>query len=178
VSTNPDPFLIRAAASDDFGLFADIERRADCVYLGLPGFETYNDLPDKPAQAYRSLPPGRRISVAATKGGLVGFIYSVPLGRFAQIEQISVVPEAQNRGIGQALIAEIDQMGRADGFACLTLATFCDVAWNAPFYARLGFSAMAPDRMSPEIRHMAKIDGASPWSRLGARVVMVRYFRP
>jgi len=178
VSTDPGPFLIRAAAPDDFGRFADIERRADCIYLSLPGFETYNDLPDKPAEAYRSLPPGRRLFVAEADGGLSGFIYSVPLGRFAQIEQISVVPEAQRHGIGQALIGAIDAAARLDGHAGLTLATFRDVPWNGPWYARLGFGVMERAEMSPKIRQMAKTDGASPWSRLGTRVVMVRYFPP
>ena len=35
---------------------------------------------------------------------------------------------------------------RSDG---VTLTTFREVAWNAPYYRRLGFRALAPEEITP-----------------------------
>ena len=47
------------------------------------------------------------------------------------------LPAARHRDPGPVRAAQID--ARNSGIKALTLTTFRDVAWNAPFYARLGF---------------------------------------
>jgi len=77
--------------------------------------------------------------VAEEGGELVGFLASQPFGRELHVWELDVVPAHQGKGIGAALLrgAMIDA-GNA-GFAALTLTTFRDIPWNAPFYAKLGF---------------------------------------
>ena len=55
------------------------------------------------------------------------------------IAQLDVLPAHQRRGLGRALIAAAEEEARRRGLPCLWLRTFRDIAWNAPFYARLGF---------------------------------------
>jgi predicted N-acetyltransferase YhbS len=47
--------------------------------------------------------------------------------------------EAQGKGAGRALIAGVVAEARARGLQAVTLTTFRDIPWNAPFYARCGF---------------------------------------
>jgi ribosomal protein S18 acetylase RimI-like enzyme len=55
------------------------------------------------------------------------------------IEQISVDPAHAHRGIGRALLDHIAVQAAARGAPAVTLTTFADVPWNAPYYARYGF---------------------------------------
>ena len=55
------------------------------------------------------------------------------------LREIDVVPEACGRGVGTALLDWVAGFARAHGVARVTLTTFRDVPWNAPFYARRGF---------------------------------------
>jgi GNAT superfamily N-acetyltransferase len=50
------------------------------------------------------------------------------------IHQVSVHPAHAHQGIGAALIEHVTRTARA-----VTLTTFRDVPWNAPYYERLGF---------------------------------------
>jgi GNAT superfamily N-acetyltransferase len=50
------------------------------------------------------------------------------------IHQVSVHPAHARQGIGAALIEHVTRTERA-----VTLTTFRDVPWNAPYYERLGF---------------------------------------
>ena len=62
-----------------------------------------------------------------------------PVEGCAYVEQIDVLPSHARRGIGAALLAAVAGLARARGWPALTLSTFKDVPFNAPYYARLGF---------------------------------------
>ncbi|NED91818.1 GNAT family N-acetyltransferase, partial [Streptomyces sp. SID11233] len=55
------------------------------------------------------------------------------------IEQVSVHPSHARRRLGRALIDHAAHQARTEGARALTLTTFTEVPWNAPYYARLGF---------------------------------------
>lgn len=70
---------------------------------------------------------------------LAGFIVAERFSRELHIWEMDVAPQFQRRGIGAGLVRAAQIDARNTGIAALTLTTFRDVAWNAPFYARLGF---------------------------------------
>ena len=70
------------------------------------------------------------------------------------IEQVSVDPAYGRRGLGAALIEHVAGWARERGAAALTLTTFTGVAWNAPYYERLGFRLLADDELTPELREI------------------------
>jgi GNAT superfamily N-acetyltransferase len=72
--------------------------------------------------------------------GPVGFVHVLVIDGHAHLEQLSVLPEHQRRGIGAALTRAAMAEARAEGFDRLSLCTYRDVPWNGPFYARLGFT--------------------------------------
>nr|VUD35203.1 Histone acetyltransferase HPA2 [Raoultella sp. NCTC 9187] len=55
------------------------------------------------------------------------------------IVEIAVHQQWQGRGIGRMMLTRVADTARAMGYPALTLTTFREVPWNAPFYTRLGF---------------------------------------
>ncbi len=70
---------------------------------------------------------------------MVGFLVNEPFSRELHIWEMDVHPDFQERGIGAGLLRACLIDARNSGYRAVTLTTFRDVAWNAPFYARLGF---------------------------------------
>ena len=80
----------------------------------------------------------------------VGFILAELHVSSLFIVELSVHLDWQGKGIGRRLIACVADHARKRGLASLTLTTFRDVPWNAPFYARLGFEMITT--LTPELR--------------------------
>ncbi|EAQ28060.1 putative acetyltransferase [Erythrobacter sp. NAP1] len=70
---------------------------------------------------------------------MVGFLVNEPFNRELHIWEVDVHPDQQGRGIGAGLIRACMVDARNSGFRAITLTTFRDVPWNAPFYEKLGF---------------------------------------
>ena len=96
-----------------------------------------------------------------------------PGGAHAHLEQLAVHPDHGRRGIGTALVEAVCAEAAARGFDRVTLRTFADIAWNGPFYARLGFTELVPDPawMAPMLQAEARIG----LPQAGRRVAMVRH---
>ncbi|XVV01339.1 GNAT family N-acetyltransferase [Actinosynnema sp. CA-248983] len=69
----------------------------------------------------------------------VAWVAAIEVDGHAHVEQISVHPDHARRGIGAALLDHVETWATTRGLAGLTLTTFRDVPWNAPYYRRLGF---------------------------------------
>ena len=85
-------------------------------------------------------------------GGPVAFALADVLDGRAHLEQLSVVPSYGRRGLGAELLTAVEGWARADGLPGLTLTTFADVPWNAPYYRRLGFVVVPEELWTPGLR--------------------------
>jgi hypothetical protein len=83
-----------------------------------------------------------------------------------------VHPDAARRGVGSRLLEEVVSWAREHGCRRVTLATFRDVAWNAPFYARHGFVEIVAD--TPFLEHVLEHERQLGIGRFGTRVLMAR----
>ena len=81
----------------------------------------------------------------------VAYLLSAVLDDCAHIEQVSVTRSRARRGVGAALIEHLATIARGEGRPALTLTTFRDVPWNAPYYQRLGFTIVEPPDQGPEL---------------------------
>lgn len=85
----------------------------------------------------------------AEDGALAGFAMSSPLDHSVFVHEISVDPAHGRRGIGQRLLNAVSDWAKALGKPAVTLSTFTDVPWNAPYYGRQGFSVVEREDWSP-----------------------------
>ena len=74
---------------------------------------------------------------------LAGFLVNEPFRRELHVWEMSVHSDFQRRGVGSGLMRACLVDARNSGFQAVTLTTFRDVSWNAPFYASLGFEEVS-----------------------------------
>ncbi|GLZ33708.1 GCN5 family N-acetyltransferase [Lentzea sp. NBRC 105346] len=129
---------IRRAFADELPHLQDIENASGEPFraIGMP--EIADDDPIS-----LSLLAASEVWVAVDSDDVpVAFVALGVVDGVRHIHQVSVHPGHARRGIGAALISHV-----AEGPVSLT--TFRDVPWNAPYYARLGFVEM--DVLGPEL---------------------------
>jgi ribosomal protein S18 acetylase RimI-like enzyme len=163
---------IRPARPAELPLLAEIERRAGQAFAehGMP--EIAADDPGSPEEleAYRA---AGRAWVAAEGGEPVAYLVADEVDGHLHVEQVSVDPAQAGRGIGAALIDHVAAIAREAGRPALTLTTFRDIPWNAPYYARLGFAELPEAEWGPELRALVAHErAASPGDH--PRVAMIR----
>jgi GNAT superfamily N-acetyltransferase len=160
----PDDFAIRQATLSDVPALGAIETRAGERYRGLvPDEIPADNVPESTLCTAASA--GRLFVAEAADGTLVGFSLVVLLGDgSAHLEELDVLPEHGGRGIGTALVGAACGWAKAHGHGKLTLTTFRDVAFNAPYYLALGFRILGPPEITPalaaviESEHQKRID--------------------
>jgi GNAT superfamily N-acetyltransferase len=110
--------------------------------------------------------------VAHVGEAMAGFLAAEPFSRELHIWAMDVAPQFQRRGIGAGLVRAAQIDARNTGIKALTLTTFRDVAWNAPFYARLGFEEVtaldAHPRLAGELAN--EVDDGLPPARRCAMI--------
>ncbi|MCZ1006612.1 GNAT family N-acetyltransferase [Streptomyces lydicus] len=101
----------------------------------------------------------------------LGYLLWEPVDGCTHIEQVSVHPRHAHRRIGQALIDRAEREGSPDPLP-LTLTTFAEVPWNAPYYARLGFRILTDAGLTPGLRAIRAREatlGLDRWPRVCMR---------
>ncbi|MDP2400967.1 MAG: GNAT family N-acetyltransferase, partial [Actinomycetota bacterium] len=74
-----------------------------------------------------------------SEGDPVGFALASICGRRVHLDEIDVLPEHGRKGVGSALVKAVENWALHSDCMGITLTTFRDVPWNAPFYAHIGF---------------------------------------
>jgi GNAT superfamily N-acetyltransferase len=113
-----------------------------------------------------------RAWVAVDGAEVVAYLLVDVLAGAAHVEQVSVDPGHARQGIGRRLIDTAAAWARRQGLEALTLTTFEHVPWNAPYYARLGFTVVAESALSPELRSVRQDErrrGLDRWPRVAMR---------
>jgi GNAT superfamily N-acetyltransferase len=105
-----------------------------------------------PAKWYRPLISQGRVWVAAETGQPLGFASTEPFEDALHLWELAVRRDAQGHGLGRALVAAVVADARVRGLPAVTLTTFRDIAWNGPFYHRLGFVELADAELNPRLR--------------------------
>lgn len=83
--------------------------------------------------------------------GVVGFALAEPLTSSLHLEELSVLSTHGRRGVGAALVGYARQHAARLGLDHVTLSTFGDVPWNAPFYTKLGFRVVTDGEITPDL---------------------------
>lgn len=159
-------YAIRPARLDDVPHLGPVEVKAGEMFRGIGLDDLAGDFmaPEMAASFVRT--GGCFVAVHETDG-LAGFAMASPLDRAMHLHEMSVDPAHGRLGLGGRLLETIAGHAQSCGFAAVTLSTFSDVAWNAPFYARHGYAIVAPEAWTPGffILHQREADAGLPLNR-------------
>jgi len=159
---------VRAARPEEFEGLRRIEEASEALFLehGIGPFAPSDD--DHLARS--------AVVLVCDDDPPLGFAAVGDVDGAAHIWQLSVHPCAGRRGRGTALVVAACDWARERGYGAVTLTTFRDVPWNAPFYARLGFSVV--DRPTTGLVAIRRREQARGDDTLGPRVAMARDLAP
>ncbi|MGI3229270.1 GNAT family N-acetyltransferase [Streptomyces sp. GTA36] len=174
---------IRLATPADLPLLQDIERAAGEPFRTLGMTEIADDEPPaldllerfrKAGHAWIAEADGEESEGGEAEddgdaGRPVAYLIGEPVDGAFHIEQVSVHPDAAHRGVGRALIAYAADRARDQGLTGLTLTTFTEVPWNAPYYERIGFRPLTDPELTPGLRKIRATEaehGLDRWPRV------------
>jgi GNAT superfamily N-acetyltransferase len=120
-----------------------------------------DDDPPTDLETLRDAQAEDRLWVAADANDVpVAFVYARQVEDHLYIQELDVARDHQRRGIGGRLIEAVCRAAAERGFAAVTLSTFADVPWNAPYYERLGFARLPHDGLTPGMREIEHEEAA------------------
>lgn len=152
----PPPMAIRAARRQELPRLAAIEHRAAERFSDehLPAALRERTVPLDLLEA--SFEAGLVWVAAMPDGALAGFLLAMEEDGFVHLGELSVLPAHGRQGIGAALLAALLAWAQDRGARAITLTTFEQVPWNAPWYRRRGFEPVPPAACPPHLqRHLA-----------------------
>jgi ribosomal protein S18 acetylase RimI-like enzyme len=91
------------------------------------------------------------LAVDGERGEAVGFAVASVVDGAGHLDEVAVALDAGGQGIGTALIEQVLQWAAGLGLEAVTLTTFSEIAWNGPLYRRLGFEALDPGSLGPQL---------------------------
>lgn len=136
------PGFVRPATQGDLALIEQIETAADSLLV--EWFDPGDWGPATTVSERTAWPGFILVSSESVNGVAVGFVHVIEGADFIHLEQLSVLPGHGRRGHGKALVEAAKDEARERGQYRMTLRTFTDVPWNAPFYAKCGFVESEP----------------------------------
>ena len=163
---------LRLARVADAAAMPGIERDAAAAFAAEPSLAGLDFTRTRSEADFARLIRKGHCLVAHVGEAMAGFIVAERFSRELHIWEMDVAPQFQRRGIGAGLVRAAQIDARNTGIAALTLTTFRDVAWNGPFYARLGFEEVtaldAHPRLAGELAN--EVDDGLPADRRCAMI--------
>jgi GNAT superfamily N-acetyltransferase len=152
---------IRAARASDGAALQEIEQLAGEQFRSVGMDEVADDAPPSLDVLAAYAARGRSwVAVPAPGDGLAGYAVVDVVDGCAHVEQVSVRPDQQGRGVGRALLDRVQSWAASSGLGGVTLTTFADVPWNRPLYEHLGFRVLTQPEIGPELRALVAEEAA------------------
>ncbi|MEV0031358.1 GNAT family N-acetyltransferase [Nocardia sp. NPDC050793] len=160
---------IRPATETDLPVLRDIERAAGKPFAEIGMTAVADDEPPTLATLREFQRAGRAwVATDAADRPIAYLVLGIVDGN-AHVDQVSVDPGHAGRRLGKRLIDHAVRWAQANGLpAILTLTTFTEVAWNGPYYERLGFRYLSAAEETPGLRALRTAEaehGLDRWPR-------------
>jgi len=162
---------VRPARTDELPDLQAIEVAAGAPFRDIGMDAVADDAPPSTVVLREALERGG-LWVLDEDGGTVAYLIDDVVDGQAHLEQVSVHPRWARRGLGARLVEDLVRRAAAASRSAVTLTTFVDVPWNAPYYARLGFRTLADDDLGPGLRAIRRAEiarGLDRWPRTAMR---------
>ncbi len=163
---------IRMASVAELPILRDIERAAGLCFrdVGMP--EIAEDEPPALDELARYQHAGRAWVAAGQADQPIAYLIADLVDGNVHIEQVSVHPGSARAGVGRRLIERLAREASGDSIPALTLTTFANVPWNAPYYLRCGFRILDAGELTPGLRAIRQREaahGLDRWPRVCMR---------
>lgn len=142
--------MIRPPNADEIGRLQEIEVAAGRSFIdvGLPEVASDEPLPAATLDAFRL---AGRAWVVDVDGTVAAYVVVDVIDGHAHIEQVSTDPAFRGERLGRRLLDHVAGWARERGDREVTLTTFRDVPWNAPYYEACGYRILADAERGPEL---------------------------
>jgi ribosomal protein S18 acetylase RimI-like enzyme len=164
--------VIRLARSDELAALREVERAAGAPFRDVGMDAIADDDPPSLDELAAFQQDGRAWVATDDTDQPVGYIVVDVVDGAAHVEQVSVHPSHARQGLGRALLGTVVLWAEQQGLDAVTLTTFSDVPWNAPYYLRLGFRILAEAEVSEGLRRIREQEaarGLDAWPRVSMR---------
>lgn len=170
----PDIYRIAAARPADLPPLPAIELAAAALFVGHAPESVLTETTSQ--EVLRRVQSIGQLWVALADDVPVGFAHvEIIEPAAAHLYEIDVHPDHGRRGLGTRLVTAVCSWAANMGYESVTLSTFRDVPWNMPFYARLGFSVIPPEQLTPALLRIVQDEthrGLDPERRVVMRRVL------
>ena len=153
-------FTVRAARRKDGPVLQEIEGLAGARFreAGLTTIASHDPASLEELAEYAH--SGRSWVAVDESDRAVGYVIVDDVDRNAHVEQMSVVPEHQHRGVGRSLLAHVDAWASSTSRRAITLTTYTEVPWNRALYEHLGFRVLDDNEIGPQLRAIREAEKA------------------
>lgn len=163
---------IRVARAAELDALRDIERAAGQCFrdVGMPEIADDEPPPVLTLSAYQRA--GEAWVAVDEDDRPVAYLLTDWVDGNVHVEQVSVHPAHARRGVGRSLLEHAADRAVSHGAPALTLTTFAEVPWNAPYYQRCGFRILGRVECTPglvAIRRREHEHGLDRWPRVCMR---------
>jgi GNAT superfamily N-acetyltransferase len=170
-------YTVRSAHAEELPLLAQIERSAAVLFLDTPYAFLANDEPLSLEFVRQRFQVGQVWVAVDPQNIVVGFAITCELDDTIYLQEMDVAPKHGRRGLGSGLVETVCTWAQLQGYDAISLSTFRDLAWNTPFYSKLGFQILDESELSmgfQQIRQQEQEAGLP----ISARVIMSRNLQP
>ncbi len=144
-------FVIRPAKKSDVHSLPEVEKSSGEVFRAI-GMGSVSDMPVTSDETLKAAQKRGHLWVAEFDGDIAGFALAEMRDGLAHLGEVSVAPQFARKGVGTQLINQVIEWAKSAKSPYLTLTTFRDVPWNAPYYTKLGFSECDAEGFGPDHR--------------------------
>lgn len=153
-----DDIRIRLARIDDLPVIREIEAAAGKLFLEseFPSIAEDEPMSIETLWVYQSQ---SQLRVAVDKEDKpIGFAVTAIIDGQLHLHELSIHTIYGRRGIGKRLIMAACELAKVQGSPAVTLSTFRDIPWNAPYYGRLGFRILQEAELTEGLRQLRMIE--------------------
>lgn len=132
-------YEVRSATGNDVEFLPAIEQAASELFADTP-FADETDQDCLTTEYLFERQQAGMLWVAALGDQVAGFAVAEFIGSDTHLHELSVHPQHQRKGLGRRLVEAVIERAKSDRCVRVTLSTYRDIPWNAPFYRKLGFA--------------------------------------
>lgn len=164
-------YTIRSARAEDLALLAPIEQSAAVLFQNTPYSFLVSAEPLPLAFVQQRFQAGQVWVAVDRDDTAIGYAITNEVDDTLYLQQIDVEPSCGRRGVGSDLVRTVCVWAKSHGYPVVSLSTFREIPWNAPFYAKLGFQILDESEITPSFQQI-RLKESEAGLPLSERVIM------